>query len=67
MSGENKEYEECGECGHYASYCPPGGSSCSAWDPDRDDNKCACSGRKPPKPKLAPAIPIERDIDEEWL
>lgn len=29
------DYEECGSCGHYKAYCPEGGTSCTAWDPDQ--------------------------------
>lgn len=50
----NDDYEECGECFHYPAYCPRGGTSCAAWDPDQPGGKCACTGRKPPRPRPAP-------------
>ncbi len=59
------DYEECGECTHYRAYCPPGGKGCTAWDPDQPDNRCKCTGRKPPKAKAAEPT-IEREIHEEW-
>ncbi len=56
---------DCAECSHSAAYHDGnGGRPCHAWNPDEDDNYCACKGWV--KPKREPELVSVDAAGTEW-
>ena len=58
---------DCASCSHSAAYHDgDGGRACRAWNPDEDDNYCACKGWKKPKPVTMPTTPAPKPDTFDW-